>query len=87
MKEVDLMKGPKSEPQLLMEKILANREWLDWHVQELIGQYAVGEWVAVSGQKVVAKGSSAEEVIAALGGTVGEALIICVPDKDIPTPF
>jgi hypothetical protein len=87
MKEADLMKGPKSEPRLLMERILANREWLDRHVQDLLDQYAVGEWVAISGQKIAAKGSSAEEVIAALGGTIGDALIICVPDRDIPTPF
>jgi hypothetical protein len=70
-----------------MEKILANREWLDQHIRDLLGQFQVGEWVAISGQKVVAKGASAEEVKSALGGAIGEALIICIPDKDIPLPF
>jgi len=87
MKDIELMKGPKSEPQKLMERILANREWLDQNIKELIAQYKVGEWIAISGQKVVAQGESAEEVKKALGGVLGEALIICVPDKDIPLPF
>ena len=87
MKNVDLMKGPKSEPQKLMEKILVNREWLDQNIVTLIPQYKMGEWIAISGQKVVAKGVSPEEVIAALGGVIGEALVIQVPDKDIPLPF
>ncbi len=87
MTDTDLMKGPKSEPQKLMERLLANREWLDQHIVELISQYKVGEWIAISGQKVVANGASSEELIAALGGTIGEALIIQVPDKEIPLPF
>jgi hypothetical protein len=87
MKDIGLMKGPKSEPQKLMEKILANREWLDQNITALISQYRTGEWIAISGQKVVSKGDTSETVIAALGGTIGEALIIQVPDKDIPLPF
>lgn len=87
MKDIDLMKGPKSEPQKLMERILANREWLDRHIEELIQQYKVGEWIAISGQKVVANGESAEDVKRAIGGTMGEALVICVPDKDMPVPI
>jgi hypothetical protein len=87
MKEVPLMGGTKSEFQGMVERMLANREWLDQNIDELISQYNVGEWIGISEKRVVAKGSDPDEVKRALGGALGEALIICVPDKDIPQPI
>ncbi len=87
MKEVPLMGGTKSEFQGMVERMLANREWLDQNIDELISQYNVGEWIGISERRVVARGSDSDEVKQAMGGRWAEALIICVPDKEIPQPI
>jgi hypothetical protein len=87
MSEPNLMGGEKSDFQRMIEKILANREWLDQHIDELVMEYGAGEWIAISDEKVIARGSNSEEVKAAIGGGSEEALIICVPDKDIAQPI
>jgi hypothetical protein len=88
MTEIDLMGGEKSEFQRMIERMCANREWLDRNVDELTAQYNVGEWVGIMDKQVIAKGSNAEEVKAAMGDKFGgEALIICIPDREIPQPI
>lgn len=87
MSEPNLMGGEKSDFQRMIEKILANREWLDQHIDELVIEYGAGEWLAISDKQVIARGSNSEEVKAAIGGSSEEALIICVPDKDIAQPI
>ncbi len=87
MGEPNLMVGEKTDFQRMIEKILANREWLDQHIDELVIEYGAGEWLAISDEKVIARGSNSEEVKAAIGGGSEEALIICVPDKDIAQPI
>ncbi len=88
MTEIDLMGGEKSEFQGMIERMCANREWLDQNIDELTAQYNVGDWVGIVDKQVIAKGSNAEEVKAAMGDKFGgEALIICIPDKEIPQPI
>ncbi len=85
MTGTDLMGGEKSEFQKMIERLCANREWLDNHIDELTAQYNVGDWIAVLDGKVLAKGSDSEEVKAALGEDLAEeTIIVCVPDKEIP---
>jgi hypothetical protein len=45
MSEPNLMGGEKSDFQRMIEKILANREWLDQHIDELVIEYGAGEWL------------------------------------------
>jgi hypothetical protein len=83
-----LMSGEKSEFQKVIERLCANREWLDNHIDDLTAQYNVGDWIAVLDGKVLAKGSNSEEVKAALGEDLAqETIIVCVPDKEIPEPI
>jgi hypothetical protein len=83
-----LMSGDKSEAQKMMERLCANREWLDEHIDELTDKYDEGDWIAVLGGEVLSKGSTAEEVKAALGGKAApETIILFVPGKEIPQPI
>ena len=84
----DLMSGEKSEFQKMIERLCANREWLDQNIDELAAQYSVGDWVAVLDGKVIAEGSNSEEIKAALGDNSAEEIIIlCIPDKVIQEPI
>lgn len=82
------MSGEKSQFQKMVERLCANREWLDQHIDELTAQYAPGDWIAILDGKVVAAGSDADEIKAALRKkSLYEVLILCVPDKTIPQPI
>lgn len=88
MTEINLMGGEKSEFQKMIGRMLVNRDWLNENIGHLIEEYEIGDWLAVSDGKVIAKESSWDGVKAALGDKFGgETLILCVPDKDIPQPI
>ncbi len=81
-----LMQGPKTDAMRTVERLLETREWLDRSVDDLIGGELVGKWIGVQGDRVVATGESAAKVREALGGQVGDALVVFVP-SDLPTPI
>jgi len=88
MNKPNLMSGQKSEFQQTVERLCANREWLDEHIDELIEQYKEGDWIAVLGAKVIAKGSTAEEVRDLLGKDAApEIITFFVPGKEIQQPI
>jgi len=88
MNKPNLMRGKKSEFQQTVERLCANREWLDEHIDELIEQYKEGDWIAVLNGKVIAKGSTGEEVRNLLGKDAApETIIFFVPGEEIPQPI
>ena len=83
-----LMSGKKSEVHKMLERLCANRDWLDEHIDDLIAEYDEGDWIAVLNEEVLAKGSTAEECKKALGDKAApETIILFVPGKEIPQPI
>lgn len=84
----NLMSGKKSKIQERIERLCANREWIDRHIDELTAQHKVGDWIAILGGKVIAQGTDSGEVKAKLGGQFDEeTILLCIPDKEIPQPI
>lgn len=83
---VDFLTGELTPLQQARVKLLENREWLDFHIEEVQQRYA-NQWVAILDCQVAAAAAGYQQLLPAVGDRLEEAVILCVPAGEIARPI
>lgn len=83
---VDFLTGELTPLQQARVKLIDNREWLDFHIEEIQQRYA-NQWVAILDCQVAAAAAEYRQVLEAVGDRLEEAMILRIPDGEIARPI